>query len=181
MAKKDKKKSKKDKSRPVEAVGAVRSAVERTFQATAEGAQTTRDRAAELVDEVAGAAAGRVRGVVDEQLKGLRREVEALSRRIAELEKSRRGTATASKRKPAGTRATTARKPAARKTTATRKPASARSASTARKPAATRSASTTRKPAAKRSPSAASGAKKRSASSSRSTGSSGSSTTRKSS
>jgi hypothetical protein len=153
MAKKDKKKSKKDKSRPVEAVGAVRSAVERTFQATAEGAQTTRDRAAELVDDVAGAAAGRVRGVFDEQLKALHREVEALSRRLAELEKSRRGT-TASASKPAGSRATTARKPAARKTAGARKPA-ARKTTAARKPAATRSASTTRKTAATRSASTA--------------------------
>ena len=64
MAKKDKKKSKKD-NKPAEAVGAVRTAVERTFQATADSAQSTRTRAQDLVDEVAGAAS-RVREMIDD-------------------------------------------------------------------------------------------------------------------
>ena len=89
MAKKDKKKSKKD-NKPAEAVGAVRTAVERTFQATADSAQSTRTRAQDLVDEVAGAA-GRVREMIEdirvlEDLKRLRTEVETLTRRVAALE-----------------------------------------------------------------------------------------------
>ena len=89
MAKKDKKKSKKD-NKPADAVGAVRTAVERTFQATADSAQSTRTRAQDLVDEVAGAA-GRVREMIEdirvlEDLKRLRTEVETLTRRVAALE-----------------------------------------------------------------------------------------------
>src|SRR5215210_8891481 len=91
MAKKDKKKGKKE-PKPADAVGAVRTAVERTFQATADSAQSTRTRAQDLVDEVAGAA-GRVREMIEdirvlEDLKGLRTEVEALTRRVAALESS---------------------------------------------------------------------------------------------
>src|SRR4051794_16290153 len=112
MAKKDKKKPKKD-AKPADAVGAVRTAVERTFQATADGAQSTRTRAQDLVDEVAGAA-GRVREMIEdirvlEDLKGLRTEVEALTRRVAALEGSSstrakpapRPRASASRSKPA--------------------------------------------------------------------------------
>jgi len=89
MAKKDKKKPKKQPT-PADPVGAVRTAVERTFQATADSAQSTRTRAQDLVDEVAGAA-GRLREMIEdtgvaEDLKGLRTEVEALSRRVAALE-----------------------------------------------------------------------------------------------
>ena len=108
MAKKDKKKHKKDRGAgPTDAVTAVRTAVERTFQATAGGAQSTRGRAQELVDEVAGAA-GRVRGMIEdlnllEDLKGLRSEVKALSERVADLEAGR-GREAASSRKPATTR-----------------------------------------------------------------------------
>jgi polyhydroxyalkanoate synthesis regulator phasin len=90
MAKKDKKKSKKKDNPGADAVGAVRSAVEKTFQATADSAQSTRTRAQDLVDEVAGAAA-RVREMIEqvgvlEDLKGLRGEVENLGRRVAALE-----------------------------------------------------------------------------------------------
>ena len=90
MAKKDKKKSKKKDNPGADAVGAVRTAVERTFQATADSAQSTRTRAQDLVDEVAGAAA-RVREMIEqvgvlEDLKGLRGEVEKLARRVAALE-----------------------------------------------------------------------------------------------
>ena len=89
MAKKDKKKAKKD-NKPAEAVGAVRTAVERTFQATADSAQSTRTRAQDLVDEVA-SAASRVREMIEdinvlEDLKRLRTEVETLTRRVAALE-----------------------------------------------------------------------------------------------
>ena len=71
MAKKDKKKSKKKDNPGADAVGAVRTAVERTFHATADQAQSTRSRAQELVDEVAGAA-GRLIGPPDE-FRGARR------------------------------------------------------------------------------------------------------------
>src|SRR3954451_20480501 len=88
MAKKGKKKAKKDTA-GTDAVGAVRTAVERTFQATAAGAQSTRTRAQDLVDEVAGAA-GRVREMIDDLrvLEDLKREVESLTRRGAALEGS---------------------------------------------------------------------------------------------
>src|SRR5215210_492926 len=117
MAKKDKKKGKKD-PKPADAVGAVRTAVERTFQATADSAQSTRTRAQDLVDEVAGAA-GRVREMIEdirvlEDLKGLRTEVDALTRRVAELESGApaKGAGRGTARKPAG-RAAASRKPSA--------------------------------------------------------------------
>jgi hypothetical protein len=136
MAKKDKKKAKKKKdSSGPDAVGAVRTAVERTFQATAEGAQSTRTRAQDLVDEVAGVA-GRVREMVEQLgvLEDLKKQVDSLARRVQALE----GGGSASK--PAAPR-----KPAARKSSASR--------STARKPAASRSTarkSTAKKPAARK-------------------------------
>src|SRR3954463_6732753 len=90
MAKKDKKSKKKDKNGTPDTVEAVRSAVERTFQATAEGAQSTAGRASDLVQDVT-APAIRVRELFEESrvlddLKGLRREVELLARRVADLE-----------------------------------------------------------------------------------------------
>jgi len=172
MAKKDKKKSKKKDNPGADAVGAVRSAVEKTFQATADSAQSTRTRAQDLVDEVAGAAA-RVREMIEqvgvlEDLKGLRGEVEKLARRVAALEGGSKPAASsgssASSRSTASKPA--ARKPAARKRAA-KKPAASRakssssssrsttrstaSRSTAKKPASsgTRKPST-RKPAAKK-------------------------------
>jgi len=140
MAKKDKKKSKKKDNPGADAVGAVRTAVERTFHATADQAQSTRSRAQELVDEVAGAA-GRLREMVDQLgvLEDIKKQVEALSSRVAALE---RGGGSA---KPA---ATTSRKPAARrKRAASRKPAARKTA--ARKTAA-KSSGTTRKAASSR-------------------------------
>src|SRR3954462_9135689 len=90
MAKKDsKKKDKKDA--PQDTADAIRSAVGRGLQLSAEGAQATRERTRELVDEIA-SAAGRVRQsfedmrVLDE-LKRLRGEVEALAGRVAALER----------------------------------------------------------------------------------------------
>jgi hypothetical protein len=89
MAKKNKKKDKKG-SDAAEAVEAVRSAIERTFQATSEGAAGTQKRTRALVDEVAHAAA-RIRETIEdlrvlEDVRGLRREVEALSSRVGALE-----------------------------------------------------------------------------------------------
>ena len=92
MAKKDKKSSKKKDGRePADVVDAVRGAVERTFQATAGGTEGARDRGRSLLDDVA-SAAQRIRESFDdlrvlEDVRGLRAEVEALSRRVAELEK----------------------------------------------------------------------------------------------
>src|SRR5918999_589114 len=90
MAKKDKKKKDKKGSDAAEAVEAVRSAVERTFQATTEGAAGTQKRTRALVDEVAHAAS-RIRETIEElrvleDVRGLRREIEALARRVAALE-----------------------------------------------------------------------------------------------
>jgi hypothetical protein len=158
MAKKDKKK-KKDKTSSG-AADAVRSAVERTFQATAEGAQSTRVRARDLVDEVAGATQ-RVREVIDDlrvldDLKGLRAEIEALSRRVGALElrdgagaaperaaparrsSTRRSTGTAAARKPV------ARTPAAR-TPAPKKPTAASKGSTRSTPRRSGGSGTTRR------------------------------------
>jgi hypothetical protein len=139
MAKKAKKKGKKDTS-GADPVGAVRTAVERTFQATADSAQSTRTRAQDLVDEVAGAAS-RVREMIEEirvleDLKGLRGEVEALARRVAALESpgakpAARGRSTASRSTASRSSGTRAASGGARKTAGgtTRKT----SASTARK------------------------------------------------
>jgi hypothetical protein len=160
MAKKDKKKSKKKDNPGADAVGAVRSAVEKTFQATADSAQSTRTRAQDLVDEVA-SASKRVREMIEQigVLEDLKKQVDALSSRVAALEKSgsstpaRRSTAsrsTASRSKPATAAAKkpAARKPAARKPAA-RKPAASRSASSSRSTAsrstAAKSTGTTRK------------------------------------
>lgn len=120
MAKKDKKKKDAKKasadgtgtsSGAVDAVEAVRNAVERTFQATAEGAIGTQKRTRDLVDEVAGAAA-RIRETIEdlrvlEDVRALRTEIAALSARVEALEQkpapaatSRRSTSASSK-KPA--------------------------------------------------------------------------------
>src|SRR4051812_12090193 len=117
MPKKDKKASKKKDGGsmprdPAEVVEAVRGAVERTFQATTGGTENARDRGRSLLDDVA-SAAQRIRESFDdlrvlEDVRGLRAEVEALSRRVAELE--RQAAAPAAKPgRPA--RAAAARKP----------------------------------------------------------------------
>src|SRR5215211_8156139 len=119
MPKKDKKKAaetKKDKTRdPADVVDAVRGAVERTFQATTGSTEGARDRGRSLLDDVA-SAAQRIRESFDdlrvlEDVRGLRAEVEALSKRVAELEKKQ---AAAPARKPAAPKTTTARKPPAK-------------------------------------------------------------------
>jgi hypothetical protein len=79
---------------------AVRDAVERTLQATREGAETTRTRAQDAVDElVRGAEAGaeavrdRVKEVIEERrpatsddIKELRKELRAIGRRLDAIE-----------------------------------------------------------------------------------------------
>jgi cell division septum initiation protein DivIVA len=141
MAKKDKKTSKKKDGRdPADVVDAVRGAVERTFQATTGGTDGARDRGRTLLDDVA-SAAQRIRESFDdlrvlEDVRGLRNEVEALSRRVAELEKQAA--------KPAS--APTARKAPARKATA--KPSAARTAAAKTGPKPKPKAAARRKPAA---------------------------------
>src|SRR3954468_18719429 len=112
MAKKDKKKDKSkddDSTRAgaVEAIEAVRAVVEKTF---AEGAQSTRERAADIVMEVAQAAAS-VRGLLEDlrvadDVRALRADVEALSVRVTALERA----ATAATAAPATTSAAPARR-----------------------------------------------------------------------
>ena len=155
MAKKDKKKSKKKDNPGTDAVGAVRTAVERTFHATAEGAQASRTRAQDLVDEVAGAA-GRLREMVDQLsvLEDIKKQVEALSSRVAALERgggSAKPAATTSRKPAASRKRATSRKPAARKTAA-RKTAARKTAArkTAARKTVAKSSGTTRKAASSR-------------------------------
>jgi hypothetical protein len=157
MAKKNKK-DKKDGAQ-AEAVDSIRAAIERGLQLSAEGAQATRERTRELVDEIA-SAAGRVRQsfedmrVLDE-LRRLRNEVEALGARVSALERpSVSATSPAAAAKPATSRASRSRakkSTAARKTTSPRRSAAkkattsprsrAKKATTAAKPASSPSSS----------------------------------------
>jgi polyhydroxyalkanoate synthesis regulator phasin len=86
MAKKDGKK-KKDEA-PADLGDAVRAAFERTFQAYTESGERTRS----VLDEMASAAARIRQSLADsgaaDQVAGLRREVEALSKRVAALEEA---------------------------------------------------------------------------------------------
>ena len=131
MAKKDKKKKNNKKgSDAAEAVEAVRSAVERTFQATAEGAATTSKRTRTLVDEI-GHAAARVRETLEElrvleDVRGLRAEIEALARRVAALET----------RSEAPSRPAPAKRRATAKRTTAKRTAKAKPAKTRAKPRA---------------------------------------------
>src|SRR4051794_41676931 len=123
MAKKDKKK-KDAKSAETDPVAALRSAVERTLSASAEGAQATRERTREIVDELA-AAAGRLRNTLEDmrvldEVKRLRSEVESLAARVGSLEIKPSGS-TASKPVVKQPGAPTAVKKAAAKRTAKRK------------------------------------------------------------
>src|SRR5829696_6548894 len=88
-----------------DAVDAVRGAVERTFQATAEGAAAGaavgQKRSRDLVDEVTRAAA-RLRETIEElrvldDIRGLRGEIESLARRVAALETPGRSRSTTSR------------------------------------------------------------------------------------
>ena len=88
---------------PGDAADAVRTAVDRTFQATMGQAQVTRERAQERVDELSGAA-GRVRSALEsmrlasgEDVEELTRRLDELERRVAKLERAQR-----SGRAPAG-------------------------------------------------------------------------------
>jgi hypothetical protein len=161
MAKK--KKDKKDGAQ-AEAVDSIRAAIERGLQMSAEGAQATRERTRDLVDEIA-SAAGRVRQSLEDmrvldELRKLRNEIETLGARVTALERpgssaSSASGGAASAAKPAASRAS--RSPAkkatsARKSTSSRKSSSSRSSS-AKKPAA-------RKSTAKKSTSTRSRAKK---------------------
>src|SRR5829696_9267043 len=120
MAKKDKKDKKKSGNKDkaaagaVEAVEAVRSAVERTFTATAEGAQSLRGPAQEFAGELAGAV-NRIREVLEDrvvdELKGLRSDLEGLAKRVSDLERPR----AAASSTPAASRSA-AKKPTARRT-----------------------------------------------------------------
>jgi polyhydroxyalkanoate synthesis regulator phasin len=72
----------------------LRTAVEGAFGATAQGAAPVQKRAQELADELVGAAS-RVRDVLEElrppspeELDALRAQVEALERRVVELERA---------------------------------------------------------------------------------------------
>ena len=128
MAKKDKKKDKKDsKAADTDALAAIRSAVERTLQASAEGASATRERTREIVDEIA-AAAGRVRNTLEDmrildEVKRLRSEVESLAARVAAYESKSAPSAKPAAKKPAAARKRSARKPAAAKKPPAPKPA----------------------------------------------------------
>ena len=149
MPKKDKKAAKKDKGRdPADVVEAVRGAVERTFQATAGGTEGARDRGRSLLDDVA-SAAQRIRESFDdlrvlEDVRGMRTEIEALSRRVAELEKQAAKPA-AAPAKPAATRRAPAKRTPAAKAPA--KPSAAATAAKTTGPKA-KPATPRRKPAA---------------------------------
>ena len=151
MAKKDKKSTKKKDGRdPADVVDAVRGAVERTFQATTGSTEGARDRGRNLLDDVA-SAAQRIRESFDdlrvlEDVRGLRNEVDALSRRVAELEKQAAKPARAT---PA--RSTTARK-APTRTSAAAKPGPKPKASAAGTAAAKTGPKPKPKPAARRKP-----------------------------
>src|SRR3954471_17347220 len=116
---KSKKKDKKDGAQS-EAVDAIRAAIERGLQVSAEGAQATRERTRELVDEIA-SAAGRVRQSLEDmrvldELRKLRGEVEALAARVAALE--RPGTSSSSSSTSATTGTSASSRPAAAKSRA---------------------------------------------------------------
>src|SRR3954454_15345079 len=90
---KSKKKDKQADGAQSEAVDSIRAAIERGLQVSAEGAQATRERTRELVDEIA-SAAGRVRQSLEDmrvldELRKLRTEMEALAARVAALERPR--------------------------------------------------------------------------------------------
>jgi polyhydroxyalkanoate synthesis regulator phasin len=108
----------KDRAKGAGRADAVRSAVDQAFTTTAEqsvaAAEQGRDAAQDIVDQLA-QAAGRVREVLDDlrpptgdDVRSLKRSIDALERRVASLEQA---TTKPAARKPA------ARKPAAKRTT----------------------------------------------------------------
>jgi phage shock protein A len=120
------------KNTPQRLPDAVRDAVERTVQATLGGAEQTRGRAQEALDDVVSGAEqsaktvrARVRKTVEatrpatgEDIRALRREIRALAKRVDELEgksstakakpkaKPRRSTSSSGTKRPGGTRST---------------------------------------------------------------------------
>ncbi len=102
-----------EKGRGTDAADAVRSAVDRTYQATVGQADVTRERAQEIVDELA-QAAGKVRAtladlrvVTREDLRPLQEEIAALHRRITALEARQADDRAAATGKPRAARAAT--------------------------------------------------------------------------
>jgi hypothetical protein len=162
MAKKDKKSKKDDKTAEADPVEAVRSAVERTFQATAERAAGTQKRTRELVDEVANAAA-RIREAIEDRrvlddLKAIRDQLDELSRRVAALEaadgKAAKPAASRSRRTTAASsKASTPARPAAAKTRST----ASRAKSSGTKSTGTRARSTSSRSTSSRSGSSGTG------------------------
>ena len=83
---------------PSSRADALRAAVDQAFEATAgQAAQRTRDRAADVADELA-AAAQRVRGLLDDlrppstpEVRALTERIDALEARVRELEQHRTG------------------------------------------------------------------------------------------
>jgi polyhydroxyalkanoate synthesis regulator phasin len=135
MAKKKDKDS--DKAKGAGRADQVRSAVDQAFQTTAEqsvaAAEQGRDAAQDIVDQLA-QAAGRVREVLDDlrpptgdDVRSLKRSIDALERRVAALEAG--GTKQAGATKQAAASKPAARKPATRKPAAKRSTATGRSAS----------------------------------------------------
>jgi hypothetical protein len=157
MAKKDKKKSKKKSTPGTDPVGAVRTAVERTFQATADSAQSTRTRAQDLVDEVAGAA-GRLREMIEHVgvLEDLKKQVDSLARRVQALEAGGGASKPAAQGRSTASRSSSSRATGSRATAGRAKS----SGGTARKPAASRAKAASSMPASSPSRSGASGARK---------------------
>lgn len=133
-------KKKSSKKQPAQAADAVRSAVDQAFQAGQ--AQFSRERAAELVDDLS-QVAGRLREALDdlrpigiEDIKELSDKLDKLEARVAKLEKpattTRRAPAkrtTAAAKRTTTSRSTAAKKPAAKRTTAS----TAKRTTTARK------------------------------------------------
>jgi polyhydroxyalkanoate synthesis regulator phasin len=123
----------------------VRAAVEQAFEATTHGASPVRERAQELAEELVGAAA-RFREVIEElrpptgdELGDLRARLEALERKVADLEAEKAAAAKPRAAKPAAAKA-----PRATGTSSGAKGASASpGASTAKRG---RAAATPRKP-----------------------------------
>jgi hypothetical protein len=106
-------KKKKDKDQPPDLAETLRTAFERTVHAYTDGSQLTGERTRAVLDEMAATAARIRQTLLDaraaDEIAGLRREVEALSKRVAALEAAKPQTATRSRT----TRSTTPRKPAA--------------------------------------------------------------------
>jgi hypothetical protein len=151
MAKKDKQ-AKKDKAGggAADAIDAIRSAIERGL----EGAGLTEKRQREVVDQVSHAA-GRIRQTLEElhvvdEVGELRKQVERLAARVAELEGTARTRATGAARAATGrstgttgTRSTGTRSTATRSTSTRAKPATtSRAKSSTTKSTGTRAKST---------------------------------------